>query len=74
MAGECYWKSIADRSLSGIPVVVMIDSPGEEIWLRSRFTDVDGFVTKPLYGDKFRRLILALPDSGIRISCCRASL
>jgi CheY-like chemotaxis protein len=50
----------ADRSLSGIPVVVMTSSPGEEIWLRSQSMDVDGYVTKPVDGDQFRRLILDL--------------
>jgi CheY-like chemotaxis protein len=29
----------ADRLLSGIPVVVMTSSPGEEIWLRNQFID-----------------------------------
>jgi CheY-like chemotaxis protein len=50
----------ADRSLSGIPVVVMTSSPGEEMWLRIQFTGVDGYVEKPVDGDKFRRLILDL--------------
>lgn len=50
----------ADRFLSRIPVVVMISSPGEEIWLRSQFPLVDGYVAKPVDGEKFRRLILDL--------------
>jgi two-component system, chemotaxis family, response regulator Rcp1 len=50
----------SDRSLSGIPVVVMTSSPSEEVWLRSQFMDVEGYVTKPVDGDQFRRLILDL--------------
>jgi chemotaxis family two-component system response regulator Rcp1 len=49
-----------DQSLLGIPVVVMTTSPGEEMWLRSQFKEVDGYVQKPLDADQFRRLILDL--------------
>jgi CheY-like chemotaxis protein len=50
----------ADRLLSGIPVVVMTSSPSEEILLSNQFMDVDGYVTKPVDGEQFRRLILDL--------------
>jgi two-component system response regulator len=46
-----------DKTLSAIPVVVLTSSKSEEDRLRSEFKQVDGYVRKPVNGDKFRRLI-----------------
>ena len=50
----------ADDMLAGIPIVVMTSSPSEADRLRSQWLPVDGYVTKPVDGEKFRRLILNL--------------
>jgi CheY-like chemotaxis protein len=50
----------ADDLLDGIPVVVMTSSESEEDRLRGQLMQVDGYVTKPVDGDKFRGLILDL--------------
>ncbi len=50
----------ADDTLAGIPIVVITSSPSEADWLRSQWLQVDGYVTKPVDGEKFRRLILNL--------------
>ncbi|HEV3417259.1 MAG TPA: response regulator [Pirellulales bacterium] len=49
-----------DEFLSSIPVIVLTDSKSDEDRLRSEFMQVDGYVTKPVDGDKFRRLIREL--------------
>jgi chemotaxis family two-component system response regulator Rcp1 len=50
----------ADDVLAGIPIVVMTSTPNEADRLRSQWLQVDGYVTKPVDGEKFRRLILNL--------------
>ncbi len=50
----------ADDILSSIPIVVMTGSKCEEDRLRSQLLQVDGYVTKPVDGEKFRRLIREL--------------
>ncbi len=50
----------ADDGLSSVPIVVMTGSESEEDRLRSQLLQVDGYVTKPVDGEKFRRLIQEL--------------
>ncbi len=50
----------AGEALSCMPIVVMTGSESEEDRLRSQFLQVDGYVTKPVDGDKFRRIIQEL--------------
>jgi CheY-like chemotaxis protein len=49
-----------DDVLSSIPIVVLTRSPSEADRLRTQWLQVDGYVTKPVDGEKFRRLILDL--------------